>query len=381
MKAIVSVLSVLALAASLSAHAQVKVGVVNSATGPTAMVGIPQKNAMAMLPKKVGNTSIEYIFYDDASDPTQSVQLVKKLLSDHKMDALIGPSGSANVMGLITFLAEAQTPTLAPVGTPAAVLPMDDKKRWIFKTHANDDVMAEFLIDHMKKRGVKSVGFVGYSDPYGEGWYRAFAPLAEKAGLQIVANERYARTDTSVIGQVVKLLSAKPDAVLIAGVSAGAVPPHQGLIEKGYKGLIYHTHGSSAPDFIKIGGKSVEGALIAASITLLPEELPDSNPSKKLAIAFVNEYKQIYGNRPPIFAAGVFDAGIMLQNALPQALGKAKPGTPEFRMALRDALEGAKNLVVSQGVVSITPTDHAGFDKRSGVMVTVKDGKFATLNE
>ena len=370
-----------ALALSMSAQAQVKVGVMSSATGPVAFVGIPQKNSIAMLPKKVGDTSIEYIYFDDASDPTQSVQLIRKLLSENKIDALIGPSGSSNVMGLIGFLAEAQTPALAPVGTPAAVLPMDDKKRWIFKTHPNDDVMAEVLVENMQKRGVKTLAFIGYSDPYGESWYKAFVPMAEKIGIQVVANERYARTDTSVIGQVVKILGAKPDAVLIAGVSAGAVPPQEGLVEKGYKGLIYHTHGSSAGDFIKIGKKNVEGALIAASIMLVTDELPDSNPSKKIAAGYVGAYEKAYGAKPPIFGAGVFDAGLMLEKAIPEAIKKAKPGTVEFRVALRDALEATKNLVVSQGVITMTPSDHAGFDSRSRVLVTVKDGRFTLVRD
>ncbi len=370
-----------ALALSMSAQAQVKVGVMSSATGPVAFVGIPQKNSIAMLPKKVGDTSIEYIYFDDASDPTQSVQLIRKLLSENKIDALIGPSGSSNVMGLIGFLAEAQTAALAPVGTPAAVLPMDDKKRWIFKTHPNDDVMAEVLIESMQKRGVKTLAFIGYSDPYGESWYKAIVPMAQKAGIQFVANERYARTDSSVIGQVVKILGAKPDAVLIAGVSAGAVPPQEGLVEKGYKGLLYHTHGSSAGDFIKIGRKNVEGALIAASIMLVTDELPDSNPSKKIAAGYVEAYEKAYGAKPPIFGAGVFDAGLMLEKAIPLAIRKAKPGTVEFRVALRDALEATKDLVVSQGVISMTPSDHAGFDSRSRVLVTVKDGRFTLVRD
>lgn len=381
MKAIAAVLSALALATSVSVEAQVKIGVVTSATGPTAMVGIPQKNSMAMLPKMIGDTSIEYLYYDDASDSTQSVQVTKRLLSEQKIDAMIGPSGSPNVMGLIQFIAEAQTPMLAPVGTPAAVLPMDDKKRWVFRVHANDDVMAEFLIGSMKKHGVKTVGFVGYSDPYGEGWYKAFAPAAQKAGIQIRGNERYARTDTSVTAQVLKLKAANPDAVLIAGVSAGAALPHVQLIDAGYKGPIYHTHGSSAPDFIRIGGKKVEGALIAANITSLPEDLPDSTPSKKISSQFVADYTKAYGVRPPIFAAGVFDAGMLLQQAIPIAVKKAKPGTVEFRVALRDALEATKDLVVSQGVVTMTPMDHSGYDLRAGVMVVVKDGKFAVLKD
>ncbi|MGE5338468.1 MAG: ABC transporter substrate-binding protein [Gemmatimonadota bacterium] len=380
-----SILPALALAATLSAappaSAQVKIGVITSATGPTAFVGIPQKNAVALLPKKAGDLSIEYIVYDDASDPTQSVQLVKKLLSEQKIDALIGPSGSPNAMGTLQFMAEAQTPMLAPVGTSAVVVPMDDKKRWVFKTHPNDDVISEGLIAAMTKRGVKTLGFIGYNDPYGESWYKTFAPMAQKAGLQIVANERYSRQDTSVTGQVAKLIGAKPDAVLVAGVAAGAALPHMQLVDAGYKGLIFHTHGSASGAFIQIGGKKVEGALIVGPMLLVLDEIPDSVPSKKIATEFVSGYERQFGSKPPIFGAGVYDAGLLLARAIPEAARKAKPGTPEFRAALRDALEGTRDLVVSQGVINLSPQDHSGFDQRGQALITVKDGKFTLVKD
>ena len=380
-RAITGVLSALALAASLSAQAQVKIGVIVSATGPTAFVGIPQKNSVALLPKKAGNLDIEYLVYDDASDSSQSVQLTKKLLSEHHIDALIGPSGSPNAMGVQQFLTEAKTPMLAPVGTTAIVEPMDDKKRWTFRTHPSDAVIADGLIAAMSKRGVKTVGFIGYNDPYGESWSKTFAPMAEKAGIRIVASERYSRQDTSVTGQVAKLIAAKPDAVLVAGVAAGAALPHTQLVDAGYKGAIYHTHGSASGAFLQIGGRKVEGALVVGPLLLVPAEIPDSAPTKKVTFGYVIHYEKQFGNPPPIFGAGTYDAGLMLANAIPQAAKKGKPGTEAFRSALRDALEGTKELVTSQGVVTMTPKDHSGFDHRGRVLVTVKDGKFVMVKD
>ena len=380
-RGVIGTLSALALATSLSAQAQVKIGVITSATGPTAFVGIPQKNTVAMLPKKIGDTSIEYIAFDDASDSTQSVTLAKKLLTEYRIDALIGPSGSPNAMGVLQVMAEAQTPMLAPVGTSAVVLPMDDKKRWVYKTHPNDDVISDGLVAAMMARRVKTIGFIGYNDPYGENWYKTFAPMAQKAGMQITASERYSRQDTSVTGQVLKLMATKPDAVLIAGVAAGAALPHIQLVDSGYKGAIYHTHGSASGAFIQIGGKKVEGALVVGPLLLVPEQIPDSVPTKKVALEFVNGYEQLYGARPPIFGAGIYDAGLLLQHAIPEAVKKGKPGTQEFRTALRDALEGTKDLAMSQGVATMTAQDHSGFDHRGRVLLTVKDGKWVLVKD
>ncbi len=380
-KTITGIASALLLATSLPALAQVKVGVMVSATGTTAFVGIPQKNTVAMLPKKVGGLDVEYIVYDDASDPTQSVQLTKKFLTEHKIDALLGPSGSPNAMGVLQFMAEGQTPMLAPVGTTAIVEPMDDKKRWVFRTHPSDSVIAQGIVEAMVKRGVKTVGFIGRADPYGENWHRTFVPMAEKAGMKIVADERYNQKDTSVTGQVVKLMAPKPDAILVAGVAADAAMPQSQLVEAGYKGTVYHTHGSATPAFIKIAGAKANGALIVGPLLIVPEQVPDSFPSKKITLDYVTSYEKQFGARPPIFGAGTYDAGMMLAHAIPEAAKKAKPGTAEFRAALREALEATKELVVSQGVISITPQDHSGFDARGRVLVTVKDGKFELVKD
>ena len=375
---------VLALAiatAALAAQAQMKVGVIASATGPTAVVGIPQKNTAALLPKKIGNIDVEYTVYDDASDSTQSVALMKKLLTEQQVDVVIGPSGSPNAMGTLQFIAEAKTPMLAPVGTPAVVLPMDDQKRWVFKTTQNDSLISEALVAHMAKTGIKTVGFIGLSDAYGESWYRTFVPMAEKVGIKLVANERFQRGDQSVIGQAAKIIAANPDAVLVGAAGGPTVLPHTTLVERGYKGQIYQTHGAATPDFVRLGGKAVEGTVMAASLMLVLDQVPDSNPAKKVALEYIDAYSKLYGSRPATFGANVYDAGLLLQRAVPEAAKKAKPGTPEFRAALRDALEATKELVGTQGVYNMTPQDHAGFDKRGRELMMLKNGAWTLIPE
>ena len=367
--------------ASFAALAQMKVGLIASSTGPTAVVGIPQKNTGALLPKKIGAIDVEYIVYDDASDPTQSVALVKKLLSEQHVDAVIGPSGSPNAMGTLQFIAEAKTPMLAPVGTPAVVLPMDDQKRWVFKTTQNDSLISEALVAHMIKKGVKTVGFIGLADAYGESWYRTFVPMAEKAGIKLVANERFSRSDQSVIGQAAKIIAANPDAVLVGAAGGPTVLPQTTLVERGYKGQVYQTHGAATPDFIRLGGKAVEGTVMAASLMLVLDEVPDSNPSKKVALDYIAAYQKLYNTRPATFGANVYDAGLLLQHAVPEAAKKAKPGTAEFRAALRDALEGTHELVGTQGVYNMTPQDHSGFDKRGRELMQLKNGAWHLIPE
>ena len=370
-----------ALAAGLPgvALAQVKVGAVLSATGPTAVVGIPQRNSMSLLPTRIGDLTVEYMTLDDASDTTQTVTTVKKLITEHNIDALIGPSGTPNAMAVLPFIAESRVPMLSPTGGASVVLPMTEQKKWAFKTTQNDDVIARALIDHMKTHGVKTVGLIGTNDPYGENWHRVFSKLAEAAGIQLVVNERFNRTDTSVGGQVIKLIAARPDSVLVTAPGGPAVLPQITLFDQGYQGKVYQTHGAASPDFLRLGGKKVEGTIMAASLMLVLPEIADSVPSKKLAAEYINAYDKLGAGPASTFGANVYDAGLILQRAIPIAAAKARPGTVEFRSALRDAIESTKELVGTQGVFNMSPEDHSGFDERGRVMLTVRDGKWALL--
>ncbi|CAO3452936.1 ABC transporter substrate-binding protein [Azospirillum largimobile] len=368
-----------AVGAALPADAQVKVGVVTSSTGPIALVGIPQKNSVPLLPASVGGQTVQYITLDDGSDPTATVAAFKKLITEEKVDAIIGPSGSPNAMGVIQFAAEAGVPMLAPVGTAAVVLPMTEQKKWVFKTTQNDDLIAEALLAHMEKAGIKSVGFIGTADPYGDNWQKVFGEGAAKRGIKLLASERFQRQDTSLTAQGLKILSASPDAVLIAAPGSSSVLPQTTLYDQGYRGKIYQTHGAALPDFLKLGGKKVEGTILAASLMLVLDQVSDSHPSKKIAGDYVAAYEKQNGSKPATFGANVYDAGLLLERAIPVALKGGEPGAAAFRTALRDALEQVKELPATQGVYNLTAADHSGFDERGRELITVSGGKWTLV--
>jgi len=372
---------VLSLLAAASATAQIKIGLMVSATGPTSAIGIPQKNTGALLPAKIGDATVEYIQLDDGGDTTRAVQNAKKLIQENNIDALIGPSTTPNALAILPVIAEAKVPLMATVGTQSVVEPLDAQRRWVFKTTQNDDLIAEALLGHMVKNNVKTVGFIGLNDPYGENWFKVFSGLAAKAGVSVVASERYARQDASVTGQALKLIAAKPDVVLVAGVGGPGVLPQTTLRDQGYKGVIYQTHGVATDDFIRLGGAKVEGTILAAGPMLVIDEIPDSNPIKAVTLRYINAYEKMYGSRPATFGANTYDSGLILEHAIPEALKKAKPGTEAFRVALRDALENAGNVIGCQGVFNMTPTNHNGMDKRARVLIVVRDGKFRYLSD
>ena len=358
-----------------AAHAQLKVGITVSATGPAASLGIPERNTVELMPKEIAGQKVTYVVLDDASDTTSAVKNIRKLVSEDKVDVVLGSTTSPNSLGMIDVAAESQTPMIAWAASSRIVEPVDEKRRWVFKTPQNDSHMSTAIVSHMTSNNVKNVAFIGFADAYGEGWYEQFKSVAEARGIKIVANERFTRTDTSVTGQVLKMMAAKPDAMFIAGSGTPAALPQKTLKERGWSGKVYQTHGVANNDFLRVCGADCEGTLLPAGPVLVAEQLPDNNPVKASAMTYIKAYEAAHGKGSvSTFGAHAWDSGVMLQAAVPEALKKAQPGTAEFRAALRDALENMKEVAGAHGVFTMGPNDHLGLDQRARVMVQIQKG-------
>jgi branched-chain amino acid transport system substrate-binding protein len=360
-----------------SALADLTIGVSISLTGPTSALGIPTKNGIALWPKEIAGEKLNVIVLDDATDPTKGVQNTRKLITEDHADVIVGSVTTPVAVAMADVCAEGKTSQL--MLSPASLPP--GKDGWSFRMPQSTAVMAIPIVEHWKKLGVKTYGFLGYSDGYGEAWLTDIKPLAEKAGIKLVDVERFARSDTAVTGQALKLVSANPDAILVVASGSGAAMPHRGLVERGYpKGKIYQTHGAATLDLIRVGGADVEGSFVSSGPAVVAEKLPDSNASKALGVQFKNQFEAAYGKGSANqFAAHAFDVVLVLQKAVPIALKKAKPGTPEFRAALKDAFETMGRTPVSQGVLHWTPTDHFGYTPETGVLLKVVNGDWQVV--
>lgn len=362
---------------SMSAWADINIGVTLSATGPAASLGIPEKNTVTLMPQTMGGQKVNYIILDDASDTTAAVTNTRKLISEHKVDAILGSSTTPASLAMIDAVAEAKTPMISLGASAAIIEPQDDKKRWVFKTPQNDIMMALAIAGHMAENGVKTVGYIGFSDAYGEGWYKETVKALELKKIKLVGNERWARVDTSVTGQVLKLMSAKPDAILIAGSGTPSALPQTTLKDRGYTGKIYQTHGVANNDFLRVGGKSVDGAFLPSGPVLVASQLPASNPVRKSAMEYTEAYEAAFGKgNVATFGGHAWDAGKVLTAAIPIALKSGQPGTQAFREALRDALEQTRDVAGAHGIFNMSPQDHLGLDQRGVVMVQIQNGKW-----
>jgi branched-chain amino acid transport system substrate-binding protein len=376
-KTLLAVAGAALMFAGQSALADIHVGVTVSATGPAASLGIPEKNTFSLMPKTIAGQKVNYIILDDASDTTTAVANTRKLITEHKVDVVVGSTVTPNSLAMIDAVAEAQTPMISMAASARIVEPVDAKKKWVFKTPQNDIMMALAIASHMQAQGVKTVAYIGFADAYGEGWYGEFNKVASSKGLSIVANERYNRTDTSVTGQVLKIMAAKPDAILIGGSGTPAALPQKTLKERGYAGKFYQTHGVANQDFLRVGGKDVEGTFLPAGPVLVVDQLPADHPAKKSAKDYVTKYEAAFGKGTvSTFGGHAWDAGLLLQAAIPVALKKGQPGSPAFRAALRDALEAVKELPAAHGVFNMSANDHLGLDQRARVMVKIDKGQW-----
>ncbi len=373
-------LAAAAIAATLPARADtVHVGVTLSLTGPAASLGIPERNSIALLPKQIGGDDVEYTVLDDATDATRAAANTRKLV-EGGADVIVGSTVTPGSLAMEAVAAEQKVPMISLAASARLIAPMDAQRRWAFKMPQNDSLMADAIAGYMTAHGIRSVAFIGFNDAYGDGWLTETQRAMAAAGIKLTDAERFARTDTSVTGQVLKVMATRPDAVLIAASGTPAALPQKTLRERGYAGAYFQTHGVANLDFIRVGGKDVEGTVLPAGPVLVADQLPAGSPTKAVGERYTREYEAAYGKgTTSTFGAHGYDAGLLLQYAIPLALRAAKPGTPEFRAALRDALEGAHGLVVTQGVMDMAPDDHNGFDNRARVMVTISEGGWKLL--
>lgn len=359
-----------------SARDEIRIGMTGTFTGPAAAIGIPYKQASELFPSQIAGKPLKWIVLDDGGDPAAAVKNARRFSDEDQVDAILGSTSPPGSIAMFDVSTESKTLqlSLAPVPIP------DAKRTWLFNVPQAVPIMVSAIVDHMAAHNVKTVGYIGFTDSWGDQNYGALTRLAEAKGIKVVGNERYNRVDTSVTAQALKIFNEKPDAVFIGGSASPAVLPHLALRDLGYKGQIYHSHGSVSRPVLQAGGKSLEGSIAPTGPVIVADELPDSYPTKKAAVDFIKTYEEKWGKgtRNP-FAGYAWDSMLIVASAIPDALKAGEPGTPAFRDGLRKAIESGKEVQGTHAVYRYTAEDHYGVDQRARVLVIVKDGAFRLL--
>ena len=361
-----------------AANAEIKVGAILSLTGPAASLGIPAKNAIDILPRKIGNETVRYIILDDASDTSTAVRAARKLTDDENVDVILGPSITPTSLAILEVIGQSKTPTVSLAGSSIIAAPPEGNRAWAFKLAPQERIMAAPLFKHMKRSGYKTVGFIGFNDAFGDSFTGAMKKAAAEHGVQSIIDERYVRTDQSVTAQALRVIAAKPDAVLICASGTPGVTPILELKKLGYKGQVYVSQALASSDVLRLGGATLDGVFMSVAPVLVAEQLPDGNQVKPAGLKFAQAYEEKYGKGTrSLFGATAWDAYLLFEQAAQRALKSGKsPGTPEFREAVKDAMQDTKELVASQGVFNMTPKDHNGTDERSQLLVVIEKGSW-----
>lgn len=353
--------------------ADITIGVTLPLTGPASGIGIPMDNTFKILPKTIAGQKVNLIILDDATDPGKGNSNARKLITEEKVDILIGSTATPVAASVAEVALELKVPQLAM--SPVPIPPGRDT--YTFRVPHSNGVMSNAVVNHMVKNGVKTAGFLGYADAYGESWLQESKARMEKAGIKLIDVERFARGDTSVTGQALKLASANPDAILVVASGSGAAMPELAILERGYKGKIYQTHGAATKDLIRLGGPSVEGTFVSSSPVVVADQLPMNHPLRPEGVKFIQAYEKVYGvGSRNALAAHAWDSYLILEKVIPYAMKTAKPGTPEFRAALRDALEGVVGIMVTGGVLDYTPKDHWGYKDNDPIIMRISKGEY-----
>jgi branched-chain amino acid transport system substrate-binding protein len=358
-----------------AAQADIHIGVILSTTGPGASLGIPEEQALRMWPAEIAGEKLRLTILNDATDATTATKNAQRLISEDKVDIIVGSSVTPTSLAVVETAGSAQVPVVSLAGGGAIVLPPDGPRRWAFKLSPTEPISIGLVLDHLQQMKGKTIATMGFATSYGEGFLKGVEAAAPARGIKVVASERYNPTDASVTAQVLKVLAAAPDAVyILASGTPGALPQIE-LARRGYKGLVYQTQGVANNDFLRVGGKDLDGGYMTVAPVLVAEQLPDSNPVKKPALDFVQRFEAQQGpHSRSLFAATAWDAMLVIQQAGREALKKARPGTAEFRTALRDAIEKLRDFVGSEGVYNMSEKDHNGVDARSQVLVKIENG-------
>jgi branched-chain amino acid transport system substrate-binding protein len=368
------------LASSTAADAKdITVGFITSLSGPVSSLGIPYqkgiKTAIAYQ-GEIGGHKIKVIELDDASNPTEASRNARKLIDEEKVDIILGSAGGPSTLAIAAIARENKTQQLALSNTD---LPGPDGA-WMITIPQSAPLMISAVIDRMKANGVKTVGYIGYSDSWGDLVYNSLVKAAQSADIKVVSNERYARSDSAVTGQIIKIVALRPDAVITGTSGTPGALPYLELAKRNYKGQIYGMHSLINPEFVRVAGSSADGMLLPSGPVIVAQDLPADNPIRKISLEFQNLYQKVNGAAvTDEFSAYSFDAWLIFLDAAKRALTKAEPGTPEFRQALHEAITSTKELVGTHGVYNFNPNERYGTDARSRLMIKLDKGQWTLV--
>lgn len=349
----------------------IRIGAIISKTGPAAFLGEPQEITLRHYVKKINEAGgvigrpIELIMYDDATDANTARTFASRLVDSDKVVAAIGPSTTGITLGIAPVFEDAKIPL---VSLAAGIEIIEPSRPYVFKTPHTDRMVCRKQIADLKARNFKRIAMINGSDGAGKTLRNECTIAAKAADIEIVADETFNPTDSDMTPQLTKIKNRPGvDALLVGGFGQALAVVTRNYGQLGMKVPMYQAHGAASSEFIKLAGKASDGVRVTSPVLVIVNSLPDSDPAKKVALAYTATIKALTGGEASPFGGYSYDALMLLVSAIKRA-NSAEP------KAIRDALETTKNYVGVTGVFNMSKDDHLGLNDRSLYMVDIRNG-------
>lgn len=364
------------LAFSAQAADPIKIGSFLSTSGPAAFLGDPEKKVLELYVDKINAAGgingrpLELIVYDDGGRADKALSFAKRLLSNDRVDVIVGGSTTATTMASVKLIDGAGVPFISLAG---AVVIIDPVKKWVFKTAHTDRMAAEKVIQDMKKRGFSRLALLSESSGFGKSGRTQTLLAAELMGIEIVADETYGPKDTDVTAQLTNIKSnADAEALLVFGFGQGPA-----IVTRNYKQLgmttpLYQSHGVASKAFLDLTGAAAEGMRLPVTGVLIADQLP-AGPQRAVLEGFIADYSAKYGSEPSAFAGHAYDGLYLMVEAIQRA------GTID-KAPVRDALEATEGFVGITGEFNFSASDHMGLSLDAFHMVEVQNGAWQLID-
>ena len=358
----------------------IKLGAFFDLTGTSSAIGTPTKLVAEMVVKKINGEGgingrpLELVIADDEGDPTKAAIIAKKFIESDKVVAIIGPTRTDTGMAAKPTVEQMKVPTFMCVGgDPVITVP---PFRWTFKSPQRTSVAVKKTYDYMKKKGVQKIAIITSADGFGRDGKNWLDKLAPEYGLKIIAGESFQATDSDMTTQLVKIKAANPEAIICWTIGKAGSIVAKNVKQLAIPSPLYQCHGLPDPIYIKLAGGASEGNIMPSTKLMVANQLPDSDPQKKVILEFMRLYQDVYkydAEFPINTHSGyAWDAIHIMANAMKKA------GTDNEK--LREAIEATQGYVGVSGIYNLTAEDHNGLGTDSMVMVQISGGQWKKLD-
>ncbi len=374
------VLGLLVLGFTYGANAadNIKIGALVAATGPASFLGDPELKTLELYVDKINTEGgvlgkkLELVAYDTGASPKKATTFVKRLISQDKVVAILGGSASGETMAIIPFIQRAKVPLVSMAGSIKIVQPV---KSYVFKTPATDRMACQKIFEYLKSKSKTNIALISGNGGFGKSMRGQCKDVAPNYGIKILADETYGPKDTDMTAQLTKIKNtANVQAVVNPGFGQGPAIVTKNFKQLGMTQTLVESHGVASKKYIELSGDASEGVIVASPPVVVASLLADSNPIKKVSLAYVKAYNNKYHTPTSTFGGYAYDALYLVVDAMKSA----KSSDPK---AIRDALENTKDYVGLNGIYNMSKKDHLGLDLNSGIqMLVIKNHDWALAN-